>query len=262
MHFSSVPTLIDAHIQSLLEGSPLKGASLFLFVATKSPFVLEDTSKVQLYASEDDQQAHFQSYEKIEQGSNISLENVAINIDFGKSHSITRVELSSKRVLTEVGSGKEKELKNFELKVTLRKVNGEFPLAITTYNYLRRMERQDLVKKHYKPSKVDLLAFTARALRSKRPEPSGNSEVQALDSESVGLLKGLLNFVDKEELFRVLLKKPLKDRQSKKAVRLCIIPTDVDEEAEGFEIKKKTFNRNTILELLSEYEARDERTRA
>lgn len=145
--------------------------------------------------------------------------------------------------------------------MTLSKVNGEFPLAISTYNYLRRMERQELVKKHYKPSKVDLLTFTAPARRSKRPEPSGNPEVQALDSESVGLLKGLLGFVDKEELFRVLLKKPLKDRHSKKAVRLCIIPTDVEDQTEGFEIKKKTFNRNTILELLSEYEARDERTR-
>jgi hypothetical protein len=262
MHFSSVPTLIDAHIQSLLEGAPLKGASLFLFVASKSPLLLEDTSKVQLAASVDDQQAHFQSYDKIEEGSNISLDNVAINIDFGKGHAINRVELSSKRVLTEVGSGKEKELKNFELKVTLNKVNGEFPLAISTYNYLRRMERQELVKKHYKPSKVDLLAFTAPARRNKRPEPSGNPEVEALDSESIGLLRGMLAFVDKEELFRALLKKPLKDRQSKKAVRLCIIPTDVEEESEGFEIKKKTFNRNTILELLSEYEARDERTRS
>ena len=45
-------------------------------------------------------------------------------MDIGKRHSINRVELSSKRVLTEVGSGKEKELKNFELKVSLSKVNG------------------------------------------------------------------------------------------------------------------------------------------
>jgi len=43
-----------------------------------------------------------------------------------------------------------------------------------------------------------------------------------------------LKFTDKGELFRVLLKKSLKDRQSKKAVRLSIIPTDVEEEGEGF----------------------------
>jgi hypothetical protein len=262
MQFSSIPTLIDAHILSLLEGTPLKGASLFLFVTSKTPLTLQDANKVQLTASVDDQQAHHQSYEKIEDGTNVCLENVVVHVDFGKGHSVNRIDLSSKRVLTDIGSSsKEKEIKNFELRVTLNKLNGELPLAISTYNYLRRMERQELVKKHYKPSTTNVLAFTGPARRTKRPEPSGNAEVEALDSESIGLLRGLLNFVDKDELFRVLLKKPLKDRQSKKAVRLCIIPTDVEEESEGFEIRKKTFNRNTILELLAEYEAREERTR-
>lgn len=124
MHFSSVPTLIDAHIQSQLEGTPLKGASLFVYVASKNPLVLEDSNKVQLTASLDDQQAYFASFEKIEQGTTINLDNVVVSLDIGKAHSINRVELSSKRVLTEVGSGKEKELKNFELKVALNKVNG------------------------------------------------------------------------------------------------------------------------------------------
>lgn len=50
----------------------------------------------------------------------------------------------------------------------------------------------------------------------------------------MALLKGLVNFVDKEELFRVLLKKPLKEKQSKKAVRMCIVPTDVEEDVSGF----------------------------
>ncbi len=187
---------------------------------------------------------------------------MVVTLDLGKGHSINRIELSSKRVLTEVGSGKEKELKNFELKVTLGKVNGEYPLALSTFNYLRRMERQELVKKHYKPSNTNILNFTSPAVRAKRPEPSGNLDVEALDSESVALLRGLVNFVDKEELFRVLLKKPLKEKQSKKAVRMCIVPTDVEEETQGFEIKKKSFNRNTILELLSEYDAREERTKS
>lgn len=70
------------------------------------------------------------------------------------------------------------------------------------------------------------------------------------------MLRKLVRFVDKEDLFKVLLKKPLKDRQSKKAVRLSIIPTDV-EDSEGFDVKKKVFNRNSILELLGEYEARE-----
>ena len=59
-----------------------------------------------------------------------------------------------------------------------------------------------------------------------------------------------------------MLKKNLKDRQSKKTVRMAIVPTDIEEESEGFEIKKKSFNRNTIQELLAEYEAREERIRS
>ncbi len=113
MHFSSVPTLIDAHFQNLLENSQLKAASLFLYVANKNPLVLEDTNKVQLTASEDDLQAYFQSYDKIDQGTNINLDNLVIHVDFGKGHSINKIELSSKKVFIEVGSNKEKELKNF-----------------------------------------------------------------------------------------------------------------------------------------------------
>ncbi len=113
MHFSSVPTLIDAHFQNLLGSSQLKSASLFLYVANKNPLVLEDTNKVQLTASEDDLQAYFQSYDKIDQGTNINLDNLVIHVDFGKGHAINKIELSSKKVFIEVGSNKEKELKNF-----------------------------------------------------------------------------------------------------------------------------------------------------
>ena len=106
------------------------------------------------------------------------------------------------------------------------------------------MERQELVKKHYKPSKIEILNFVKidRKAQKKEDDLSYNTqEVNSLDSESIMLLKKLLKFTDKEELFRVLLKKPLKEKQSKKAVRLSIIPTDVEEESEGFEIKKKKY---------------------
>lgn len=139
-------------------------------------------------------------------------------------------------MITDVGA-KEIKLKNFELKVTLEKIDGEFPLSISTFHYIRRIERQDLVKKYYKPSKVDVLNFLKvdKKAQKLREEVSYTShEVNSLDSESVSLLHKLLAFTDKEELFRVLLKKPLKDRHAKKAVRLSIIPTDVEEEAEGF----------------------------
>ena len=65
MQFSSIPTLIDAHVQSQLQNIPLKGASLFLYVAHKNPLILEDSTKIKVTASEDDLQAYFQSYDKI-----------------------------------------------------------------------------------------------------------------------------------------------------------------------------------------------------
>ena len=96
------------------------------------------------------------------------------------------------------------------------------------------------MKKNYKPSKVEILNFIKIDKKAQKDkEENANSEINSLDTESILLLKRLLKFTDKEELFRVLIKKPLKDKQSKKAVRLSIIPTDVESESETFEVKKK-----------------------
>ena len=126
---------------------------------------------------------------------------------------------------------KETKLKNFELRVELAKVEGQYPLAISTFQYLRRLERQDLVRKHYKASKSEILAFIPQPKKGQKLRDDDNdgvsAEIAALDTESVSLLRKLLAFADKGDLFRVLLKKSLKDRQSKKSVRLSIIPTDV-----------------------------------
>ena len=84
MHFSSIATLIDAHIYNLLHSTPFKGASLFLLVTSKSPLVLKDNYNVPVTASEDDLQAYFQSYDKISEDSNICLDNVEVRINFGK----------------------------------------------------------------------------------------------------------------------------------------------------------------------------------
>ena len=133
-------------------------------------------------------------------------------------------------MINDVGN-KESKLKNFELKVKLEKKDGQFPLAVTTFHYLRRMERQELLKKNYKPSKVEILNFVKvdkKGTKAKEENSSYTSaEVNSLDSESIMYLKRILKFSDKEEIFRVLLKKPLKDKQSKKSARLSIIPTDV-----------------------------------
>ena len=91
MQFSSIPTLIDAHVQSQLQSTPLKGASLFLYVAHKNPLILEDSTKIKVTASEDDLQAYFQSYDKISEGSNICMDNVEVHLDFGKAYTILNI---------------------------------------------------------------------------------------------------------------------------------------------------------------------------
>lgn len=145
-------------------------------------------------------------------------------------------------MIADVGE-KETKLKNFELKLALEKVDGVYPLAISTFQYIRRLERQELVKKHHKPSKIEVVNFIPAPKKGQKHREEDNTgvsyEITSLDTESVFLLQKLLKFTDKGDLFRVLLKKSLKDRQSKKSVRLSIIPTDVEEETEGFEIKKK-----------------------
>jgi hypothetical protein len=75
-------------------------------------------------------------------------------------------------VVADVGA-KESRLKNFELKVTLEKQEGQFPLAISTFQYIRRLERQELVRKHYKPSKVDLTPFIIASKKAQRASEEG-----------------------------------------------------------------------------------------
>ena len=91
MQFSSVPTLVDAYVQAQLQNTPFKGASLFLYVASKNPLILEDSTKIKVTASEDDLQAYFQSYEKINEQSNICLDNVEVHMEYGKGHSIQNI---------------------------------------------------------------------------------------------------------------------------------------------------------------------------
>ncbi|CAM6000018.1 unnamed protein product [Sphagnum balticum] len=106
------------------------------------------------------------------------------------------------------------------------------------------MEKQEIVKKNFKASKFDILNFVNRGDRKQNQKKELSNlvtpESGSLDSESVSILHHLLKFTDKEELFRVLLKKPLKEKHSKKLVRLAIIPTDV-EDSDNFDIKKKTY---------------------
>lgn len=80
-----------------------------------------------------------------------------VHVDYSKGASINGIELFSKSVVNDVGN-KENKIKS-DLKLKLEKINGSFPLAISTFNYCRRMEREEILKKHYKPNKVELTNY-------------------------------------------------------------------------------------------------------
>jgi len=86
-----VPTLVDAYIQSELTSTPLKSASLFLYVAAKDPFTLEDTNKVRVAPSVDDQLAFATYFDRIAEASNICLDNIEVNVSFSKGYAVTQV---------------------------------------------------------------------------------------------------------------------------------------------------------------------------
>ncbi len=67
------------------------------------------------------------------------LENIVLKVDFTQGHSISKIDILSQRVISDVGSGKERQIKDIELKLTVAKVNGELPLSLKSINYLRRM---------------------------------------------------------------------------------------------------------------------------
>ena len=106
---------------------------------------------------------------------------------------------------------------------------------------MRRLEKQEIFTKLNKNHKTDLTAFTASKQTQKNLQATKNSnipsEISTLDSESLNILKNMLPFVDKEDLFKVLIKKPLKDKYSKKMVRMAVVPTDASDN-DTLEIKK------------------------
>ena len=176
MQFSSILNLIDASFHHQVNNTPFKGAALFLFVASKEPLQLHDTNRVTLSAPVEDLQAFLQSYDKIAENSNICMDSVEVHPVYGKGYDIKEIVFISKKVITDIGSAKEKELKNFEMKVRL---SGDFTLAMSTYGYIRRLEKQELVKKHYKASKADPLNFIPKKRGSQIP---ADSELSGLDS--------------------------------------------------------------------------------
>ena len=62
--------------------------------------------------------------------------------------------------------------------------------------------------------------------------------MEPLDTNSTSILRTLVPFVKKEELLKILIKKPLKDKSNKKAVRMMVVPTD-NYDNETMEVRKK-----------------------
>jgi hypothetical protein len=91
MQFSSIPTLIDAYFYHELNQKPLKGASIFVVVSSKNPLILEDHTRSRLTAPDDDFQAYFTSYDKINVGTTICLENVEIKAECTKTFDIESI---------------------------------------------------------------------------------------------------------------------------------------------------------------------------
>ncbi len=64
--------------------------------------------------------------------------------------------------------------------------------------------------------------------------------MEDLDFESKQLLDVLLGQVNKDDLFKVLVKKPLREKNMKKLVRMMVVPTDSEDDGEIPLIHKKT----------------------
>lgn len=69
----------------------MKDASVFLNIPSVTPFLAEDSNKIQLRVTDAEVTAHPQNYQKIEQGCNIRLDNVTVNIDFAKGFQINYI---------------------------------------------------------------------------------------------------------------------------------------------------------------------------
>ena len=152
-----------------------------------------------------------------------------MTLDHGTNNDISACEIESKSVLIDVGTEKQKKVK-MTLKVHVDTNEGDIPILPSTRRYLRRLEKQEQARKNWsKGSKIDVLNFVSQTQKSKKkeeaPEQSTLNVSVALDTESIDILRKLKDFVDKEDLLRVLIKQPLRNKHSKKVVRLMAVPT-------------------------------------
>jgi hypothetical protein len=216
-------------------------------VVSTNPHVFQDSAKNELTINKNSLESHLNIYNKIQPGSSILLENCDVHPTYGKNKDVIGCDVISKVVTLDVTSDKQnKPSKNFEIKLNLSPVDGFIPVLPSTRRFLRRMEKTEFFKKNSaKKTTVEINNF----VRSPKADKKGQSKIvddfcvlptniEPLDTNSTSILRSLLPFVDKEDLLKLLIKKPLKDKANKKAVRMMVVPTD-SEDNETMEVRKK-----------------------
>ncbi len=224
MNFSNVSNLIDKVVETQARGTSLGSPTLYLHVSSTDPIEFNDASKVCLVVDKDDFVAYFKDYDKINNGTTVCLENCEVSLDYGTNNEVTACEIESKSVIIDFGNEKQKKVKNFTIKMHVN-TDHEVPILPSTRRYLRRIQKQELAKKHWsKSQKVDIVGFFRAEKKGKKDDVVQNSQFGDLDTESFNILKKLKHFVEKEDLLRVAIKHPLRNKESKKIVRLMAVP--------------------------------------
>ena len=155
------------------------------------PIHFYDISKVRLNFSQDDLETYLHSNPQIAFGSTVCLENCEVNLEYGKDNDVLACEIESKKVIIEVGTEKEKKLKDCKVRLQVESESDEIPLLPSTRRYIRRMKKQETVRKE-KPSKVDILSFISNKSTKGNKFLSASDEMSAevgpLDTDSLRIL--------------------------------------------------------------------------
>ena len=128
MQFPSVSTLIDKVVESQARGFTLKAPTLYLHVAGTDPLNFQDAAKVPMVVHQDDLETYLTSYDKIGAGTTVCLESCEISLDYGANNDVTSCEIESKNVLIDVGTEKQKKVKNMTMKVHVETKDADLSL--------------------------------------------------------------------------------------------------------------------------------------
>lgn len=144
---ASISALIDSYIEEEVHSKARSKFSLYLTASSDEPIHFYDISKVRLNFSQDDLETYLHSNPQIAFGSTVCLENCEVNLEYGKENDVVSCEIESKKVIIEVGTEKEKKLKDCKVRLQVETDSDEIPLLPSTRRYIRRMKKQEMVRK-------------------------------------------------------------------------------------------------------------------